>query len=100
MTDNYDSIVGVWWLKINWSFLIFQKLGSEGVTHVLCTSGCGVRPGAPIISQNSQGSFELIGKCKMFLFYPMFASVFEAGECPYLFLVYWFWTEKKRFQNM
>ncbi|XP_049878481.1 uncharacterized protein LOC126375542 [Pectinophora gossypiella] len=38
-----------------------SRLGSEGVTHVLCTSGCGVRPGAPIISHAAAGAFELIG---------------------------------------
>ncbi|XP_028041382.1 uncharacterized protein LOC114251357 [Bombyx mandarina] len=38
-----------------------SRLGSEGVTHVLCSSGCGVRPGAPIVSQNVDGGFELIG---------------------------------------
>ncbi|XP_075983614.1 uncharacterized protein LOC142981495 [Anticarsia gemmatalis] len=38
-----------------------SKLGSEGVTHVLCTSGCGVRPGAPIITHSADGRFELIG---------------------------------------
>ncbi|XP_059051079.1 uncharacterized protein LOC131845932 [Achroia grisella] len=37
------------------------RLGSEGVTHVLCSSGCGVRPGAPIVSQTVDGAFELIG---------------------------------------
>ncbi|CAH1639775.1 unnamed protein product [Spodoptera littoralis] len=37
------------------------RLGSEGVTHVLCSSGCGVRPGATIISHSSDGPFELIG---------------------------------------
>ncbi|XP_073957095.1 uncharacterized protein [Choristoneura fumiferana] len=37
------------------------RLGSEGVTHVLCSSGCGVRPGAPIVSHNLDGQFELIG---------------------------------------
>lgn len=37
-------------------------LGSEGVTHMLCSSGCGVRSGAPIVSQNMEGAFELIGK--------------------------------------
>ncbi|XP_063899108.1 uncharacterized protein LOC110375867 [Helicoverpa armigera] len=37
------------------------KLGSEGVTHVLCTSGCGVRPGAPIVSHSIDGPYELIG---------------------------------------
>ncbi|KAJ8736284.1 hypothetical protein PYW08_006940 [Mythimna loreyi] len=37
------------------------KLGSEGVTHVLCSSGCGVRAGAPIISHAVDGPFELIG---------------------------------------
>ncbi|XP_053614879.1 uncharacterized protein LOC128677794 [Plodia interpunctella] len=38
-----------------------SKLGSEGVTHVLCTSGCGVRPGAPVLSHCMDGTFELIG---------------------------------------
>ncbi|XP_072941110.1 uncharacterized protein [Epargyreus clarus] len=37
------------------------KLGSEGVTHVLCSSGCGVRPGAPIVSHAAEGTFQLIG---------------------------------------
>ncbi|XP_063395740.1 uncharacterized protein LOC134680558 [Cydia fagiglandana] len=37
------------------------NLGSEGATHVLCTSGCGVRPGAPIASHSPDGEFELIG---------------------------------------
>ncbi|XP_026739301.1 uncharacterized protein LOC113502122 [Trichoplusia ni] len=37
------------------------KLGSEGVTHVLCSSGCGVRAGAPIISHTIDGPYELIG---------------------------------------
>ncbi|KAG6462336.1 hypothetical protein O3G_MSEX013194 [Manduca sexta] len=38
-----------------------SKAGSEGVTHVICSSGCGVRPGAPIITHNADGAFELIG---------------------------------------
>ncbi|RVE48143.1 hypothetical protein evm_007203 [Chilo suppressalis] len=38
-----------------------SRLGSEGVTHVLCSSGCGVRPGSPIISHSSEGTFEVIG---------------------------------------
>nr|XP_049692378.1 uncharacterized protein LOC110375857 [Helicoverpa armigera] len=37
------------------------KLGSEGVSNALCTSGCGVRPGAPIISHAVDGAYELIG---------------------------------------
>uniref|UniRef100_A0A2A4K1I3 Peptidase S1 domain-containing protein n=1 Tax=Heliothis virescens TaxID=7102 RepID=A0A2A4K1I3_HELVI len=41
--------------------ILDSKLGSEGVTHVLCTSGCGVRPGAPIISHSVDGPYELIG---------------------------------------
>ncbi|XP_014366964.2 uncharacterized protein LOC106717595 [Papilio machaon] len=32
-----------------------------GVSHELCTTGCGIRPGAPIISQDVDGSFQLIG---------------------------------------
>lgn len=31
------------------------------MTHVLCSSGCGIRNGAPIVSHTSEGSFELIG---------------------------------------
>jgi hypothetical protein len=42
-------------------YFFCQRLGSEGVTHVLCSSGCGVRPGAPIISQSSEGMFEVMG---------------------------------------
>ncbi|CAG9581578.1 unnamed protein product [Danaus chrysippus] len=38
-----------------------SKLGSEGVTHVLCSSGCGIRPGAPIVSHAAEGTFQLIG---------------------------------------
>ncbi|CAB3237838.1 unnamed protein product [Arctia plantaginis] len=38
-----------------------SKLSSEGVTHVLCSSGCGVRPGAPIITHTMEGRFELMG---------------------------------------
>ncbi|VVC94886.1 unnamed protein product [Leptidea sinapis] len=38
-----------------------SKLGSEGVTHVLCSSGCGIRPGAPIISHALEGTFQLMG---------------------------------------
>ncbi|XP_028178178.1 melanization protease 1-like, partial [Ostrinia furnacalis] len=38
-----------------------MKLGSEGVTHVLCSSGCGVRPGAPIVSHSPEGMFEVLG---------------------------------------
>ncbi|XP_034832639.1 uncharacterized protein [Maniola hyperantus] len=38
-----------------------SKLGSEGVTHVLCSSGCGMRPGAPLISHAMEGTFQLIG---------------------------------------
>ncbi|XP_041975774.1 uncharacterized protein LOC121730702 [Aricia agestis] len=38
-----------------------SKLGSEGVTHVLCSSGCGVRPGSPIISHTFEGTFEVLG---------------------------------------
>lgn len=41
--------------------LCSQKLSSEGVTHVLCSSGCGVRPGAPIITHTMEGRFELMG---------------------------------------
>ncbi|KPI94987.1 hypothetical protein RR46_11991 [Papilio xuthus] len=33
----------------------------EGVSHELCTTGCGIRPGAPIISQDVDGIFQLIG---------------------------------------
>ncbi|CAG9796487.1 unnamed protein product [Diatraea saccharalis] len=40
---------------------ILLRLGSEGVTHVLCSSGCGVRPGSPIISHSADGTFEVIG---------------------------------------
>lgn len=32
-----------------------------GVTHALCSSGCGVRRGAPIIRHSEEGIFELIG---------------------------------------
>ncbi|KAI5630821.1 hypothetical protein NE865_16467 [Phthorimaea operculella] len=42
-------------------FLVDYRLGSEGVTHVLCTSGCGVRSGAPILAHAADGPFELIG---------------------------------------
>ncbi|XP_047545165.1 uncharacterized protein LOC125077296 [Vanessa atalanta] len=38
-----------------------SQLGSEGVTHVLCSSGCGIRPGAPIVSHALEGTFQLIG---------------------------------------
>lgn len=31
------------------------------LTQALCSTGCGVRNGAPIIKQAEQGSFELIG---------------------------------------
>ncbi|KAL4716885.1 hypothetical protein ACJJTC_012696 [Scirpophaga incertulas] len=40
---------------------IKSRLGSEGVTHVLCSSGCGMRSGAPIISHTSEGMFEVVG---------------------------------------
>ena len=38
-----------------------QRLGSEGVTHVLCSSGCGIRSGAPLISHAKEGPFQLMG---------------------------------------
>ncbi|KOB68210.1 Uncharacterized protein OBRU01_18653 [Operophtera brumata] len=31
------------------------------MTHVLCSTGCGVRAGTPIVSHNAEGPFELIG---------------------------------------
>lgn len=38
----------------------YLQLGG-GVSHELCTTGCGIRPGAPIISQDVDGPFQLIG---------------------------------------
>ncbi|CAF4794957.1 unnamed protein product [Pieris macdunnoughi] len=38
-----------------------NNLGSEGVTHVLCTSGCGIRPGAPIVTHATEGTVQLMG---------------------------------------
>lgn len=46
---------------VNQSAETFQKLPDEGITHALCTSGCGVRPGAPIATKSSLGAYELVG---------------------------------------
>ncbi|XP_068626500.1 uncharacterized protein [Battus philenor] len=40
---------------------IKRKFGTEGISHALCTSGCGIRPGAPIVSHDTDGPFQLIG---------------------------------------
>lgn len=38
-----------------------QGLHSQPISQLLCTSGCGVRPGAPIITQAADGRLELLG---------------------------------------
>ncbi|CAK1602233.1 unnamed protein product [Parnassius mnemosyne] len=40
---------------------IKKKIENDSMTHVLCTTGCGIRPGAPIVSHDSDGMFQLIG---------------------------------------
>ncbi|CAH4031275.1 unnamed protein product [Pieris brassicae] len=48
--------------KYYFKFLLLSaNLGSEGVTHVLCTSGCGIRPGAPIVTHATEGTVQLMG---------------------------------------
>ncbi|XP_049878543.1 uncharacterized protein LOC126375582 [Pectinophora gossypiella] len=37
------------------------EVAPDGITHALCSSGCGIRPGAPIISHATTGAFELMG---------------------------------------